>query len=233
VAEDSLSMAGARGTGYRLSVALRARRAFLRWLFRIIFHILCRIRVEGKENIPKKGSYLIAFNHISLFEPPLVLCFWPSAPEAIAGADVFERPWQKILVRGYAAIPVHRGEYDRKVIDAMLAALRAGQPLAIAPEGGRSHTPGLRRALPGVAHMVDQANVPVVPVGVVGSTEDMLKRALRGKRPLLEMKIGKAFLPPRLEGKGADRREMRQANADMVMRAIAALLPADYRGVYE
>src|SRR3990172_10949916 len=99
VAEDSLSMAGARGTGYRLSVALRARRAFLRWLFRIIFHILCRIRVEGKENIPKKGSYLIAFNHISLFEPPLVLCFWPSAPEAIAGADVFERPWQKILVK--------------------------------------------------------------------------------------------------------------------------------------
>lgn len=233
MAEETLPAVGAKQAPYRVSVGLRVQRAFLRWLFRQLFHILCKVRILGKENIPQGSNYIIAYNHISLFEPPLVLSFWPDAPEAIAGADVFERPWQKILVKGYAAIPVHRGEYDRKVIDITLDVLRSGYSLAIAPEGGRSHRPGLRQGRPGVAYLVDLGGVPVVPVGVVGSTDDMLARAIRGKRPLMEMRIGKPFSPPPIRGKGAQRREMRQANADLVMRHIAELLPENYRGVYQ
>ena len=114
----------------------------------------------------------------------------------------------------------------------MLHLLRSGRPLAIAPEGGRSHEVGLRRARPGVAYLMDRARVPVVPVGVVGSTDDMLERALRGERPLLEMRIGEPFLLPPIEGRGEARREARQSNADLVMGHIAALLPEKYHGVY-
>lgn len=233
MAEDSLPAVGTGHLPYRVSAWLRLQRAFLRWLFRILFHILCKIRIVGRENVPQDSNYIIAYNHISLFEPPLVLAFWPDAPEAIAAADVFERPWQKLLVKGYAAIPVHRGEYDRKVIDITLDVLRSGLSLAIAPEGGRSHRPGLRQGRAGVAYLVDQGGVPVVPVGVVGSTDDMLERAIHGKRPLMEMRIGKPFRLPPITGKGAARREMRQTNADLVMQHIAALLPESYRGVYK
>ncbi|MDA1329724.1 MAG: lysophospholipid acyltransferase family protein [Chloroflexi bacterium] len=197
-----------------------------------MFHILCHIEISGLENVPLGSSYIIAHNHISLFEPPLVLSFWPEIPEAIAGADVFERPGQKIMVRAYRAIPVHRGEYDRLVIDTMLEVLTVGRPLLIAPEGGRSHVPGLRRARAGVAYLVDRANVPVVPVGIIGTTDDLLKRALRGKRPRLQMNIGKPFSPPPIAGRGKQRREARQGNADMVMERIAELIPEAYRGVY-
>ena len=217
---------------YRVPPWVQWRRSALRGTFRQIFHTLCKIEINGRENIPANGAYIIAHNHISLFEPPLVLAFWPQIPEAIAGADVFERPVQKFFVRAYKAIPVHRGEYDRKVIEVMLDVLDAGKPLMIAPEGGRSHVTALRKAQAGVAYLVDRAKVPVLPVGISGTTEDMLRRALRAKRPKLVMNIGEPFLLPAIEGRGEQRRAARQRNADRVMERIAALIPQDYRGYY-
>ncbi len=202
-------------------------------VFRVIFLILCRVRIYGQENVPSKSAYIIAYNHISYFEPPLLLAFWPYFPEAVAGADVFERPAVKFFVNGYAAIPVHRGEYDRKVIETMLAALTAGLPIAIAPEGGRGHKAGLRQARAGVAYLMDRARVPVIPVGISGTSDDMLKRALRGQRPELGLHIGKPFNLPPIQGQGEARRAARQANADLVMQHIAATLPEEYWGVYK
>ena len=217
---------------YSVPVSTRFRRWALRTTFRPIFKILCRIQIFGLENIPQDGAYIVAYNHVSLFEPPFILTFWPIPPEALSGAGVFSRPGQKIMAGGYGAIPVHRGKYDRKVIDLMMSILESGRPLLISPEGGRSHASGLRRALPGVAYIMDRAAVPVLPVGVVGGTDDMLNRALRFKRPQLEMHIGKSFRLPPIAGKGDERRQSRQQNADLVMRHIAALLPEDYRGEY-
>lgn len=217
---------------YRVSVATRIRRWALRIIFRPIFHILCDVHIIGKDNIPKYGAYIIAHNHISLFEPPFILAFWPTPPEAVSGADVFSRPGQQIMVMAYGGIPLHRGSYDRKVIDVMMSLLEQGMPLLIAPEGGRSHAIGLRRALPGVAYLMDQANVPVLPVGVVGSSDDMLKRAFRFEQPRLEMHIGEPFKLPPIAGKGKARRRSRQRNADLVMQHISALLPESYHGVY-
>jgi 1-acyl-sn-glycerol-3-phosphate acyltransferase len=90
----------------------------------------------------------------------------------------------------------------------------------------------MRRAMPGVGYIVDAARVPVVPVGLVGTTDDFWKRARRGERPLLEMRIGKPLSLPPIEEKGAARHEARQRNADLVMRHIAGLLPEEYRGEY-
>ncbi len=218
---------------YRVSLGARLFRAVAAPLFRLAFWILSRVKIEGKENIPKSGAYIVAYNHISLFEPPLVLAFWPRLPESVAGADVFDRPGQKILVRAYGAIPVHRGEYDRQVILDMLQVLEAEKPLAIAPEGGRSHKPGLRRGFAGVAYLMDRARVPVVPVGVSGTSDDFGRRAIHGKRPKVHIRIGKAFNLPPIEGSGEERRTARQANADLVMRHIAALLPEEYWGLYK
>lgn len=217
---------------FRPSLGLRLWRGFLRALFRIIFRVLCKVEISGMENVPREGGYIIAYNHVSLFEPPLVLAFWPKPPEAIAGADVFERPGQKILVRSYRAIPVHRGEYDRKAMDTMMEVINAELPLAIAPEGTRSRKPGLQRGRSGVAYIVDRTGAPVVPVGLSGTTGDVLRRALRLKRPHLVMNIGKPFRVPPIKGRGKERRESRQRNADLVMEHIATLLPEEYRGVY-
>jgi 1-acyl-sn-glycerol-3-phosphate acyltransferase len=114
----------------------------------------------------------------------------------------------------------------------VIAAINSGYPLLIAPEGGRSHVTAMRPAHPGVAYIVEKTNVPVVPVGIVGTTDDFWQRAKRGERPQLEMRIGKPIDLPRLVEKGPARREARQRNADLVLQYVAGLLPEDYRGVY-
>ena len=109
----------------------------------------------------------------------------------------------------------------------------AGIPLLIAPEGGRSHAPGLRQAKPGIAYIAEQTGLPVIPVGIVGTTDDFWQKASKGRRPKLEMHIGK---PIRLPASGRKRGRTAQSparrNADLVMRHIAGLLPEEYRGVY-
>ncbi|HQV62772.1 MAG TPA: lysophospholipid acyltransferase family protein, partial [Anaerolineales bacterium] len=176
--------------------------------------------------------YVIAINHISIFDPPLTVSFWPEEPEVIGAADVFEKKGQGTILSLYGVIPVHRGDYDRALLEKILAIIKSGRPLVIAPEGGRSHEPAMRRAMPGVGYIIEHTQVPVIPVGLVGTLDDFWQRAKRGEKPLLEMRIGKPIIFPPITQKGAERREARQHNADLVMRHIAGLLPEEYHGVY-
>jgi len=217
---------------YSVPAHTRLLRFVLRPVFRGLFHLLSRVEISGLENVPRDGAYMIAINHVSLYEAPFMLAFWPVAPEAVGAVEIWQRRGQSILARIYGGIPVHRGEYDRHLIDKMCAVLRSGRPLLIAPEGGRSHTPGMHRALPGVAFVVEKSDVSVVPVGVVGTTDDFLARALRGKRPTLEMRIGEPLQLPKHSNDRGTRRDTRQQNVDLIMKHIARLVPDEYRGVY-
>jgi 1-acyl-sn-glycerol-3-phosphate acyltransferase len=218
---------------YSVPILNRFIRLTFRPVFRLVFHILSKVEIIGKENVPTEGAYLITINHVSLFEPPFLLAFWPMAPEAAGAVEIWNRPGQNILVRGYHGIPVHRGEFDRQALEKMIAVLQSDKPLLLAPEGGRTHELGMRRALPGVAYIVEKTRVPVIPVGIVGTTDDFLEQALHLKRPRLEMRIGKPLWLPSVPGKGAERREALQENADQIMQAIASLIPEEYRGVYQ
>jgi len=218
---------------FRVPLWLRLKRNFLKALIKPLFHILFTVEISGQENIPVGSSYVIAYNHVSIFEPPFVLAFWPEFPEALAGHDVWDRGGlQGVMVKFFGAIPVKRGEYDRNSVEEMLSILRSGKALMISPEGGRSHTIGMRKANPGIAYLVDRANVPVVPVAIIGTNDDAFKQTFNGNRPTFVLKIGKPFsLPPIIE-KGAARRAARQRNADQVMQEIGAMLPEEYHGVY-
>jgi 1-acyl-sn-glycerol-3-phosphate acyltransferase len=217
---------------YSVPTRTHLARSILRPIFRLVFHALSRVRITGLENVPKRGAYLIAFNHVSIIDPPLVTAFWPVAPEVMGAAEVWQRPGQSLLARWYGGIPVHRNQYDRQLIDTALAVLRSGYPLLIAPEGERSHIPGMQPAHRGVAFLMSKANVPVIPVGVVGGTEDFLDRALKGERPYVEMRIGRPLVFSFTDKQLISHREVRQQNTDAVMTQIAALLPPAYRGYY-
>lgn len=225
-------MAASNQATYEVPVRIRILRRIARPIFRLLFHALGRVKILGKQNIPSDEACLIAINHISIFEPPLVLSFWPKAPEAVGAIELWSRRGQSFLVKIYGGIPVNRGQFDRELMTTLLNVLRSGRSLVIAPEGGRSHQPGMKRALPGVAYLAEKAGVRIIPVGIFGSTEDFLNRALHGKRPTIGMNIGKPFQLPAIESLGSERRSARQNNADLVMMEIAKLLPPEYHGVY-
>lgn len=217
---------------YRVPFHSRIGRFLFKPVFRGLFHILASVTITGLENIPIKQPYVAAFNHVSTYDPPFVVACWPEMLEIIGASNVWKKPFEGVFAWLYHGIQVHRGEYDRAVFDKAFSVLASGRPLLMSPEGGRSHITALRRAKPGLAFIIEKAKVPVVPVGIVGTTDDFFAKAIRGKRPVLEMHIGKPFHLPALVGIGDERRESRQRNADLVMTRIAGLLPAHYRGVY-
>lgn len=217
---------------YRAPLHIQVNRLFLRPAFRLIFHVLGRVKITGKENVPLGKPYIVAINHISIFDPPLAVSFWPETAEVIGASDVFAKKGQGLLLKMYGVIPVHRGDYDRALFEKIFAILKSGRPMIMAPEGGRSHETAMRRAMPGIGYMIEHAQVPVLPVGLVGTTDDFWQRAKRGEKPQLEIRIGKPIIFPPMNEKGAGRREARQANSDLVMRRIAGLLPEEYHGVY-
>jgi len=217
---------------YRVSLRFRLTRPALKAIFRGIFHMLANIKIIGKENIPYGKPYVAAMNHVSIFDPPFAGAFWPEQLEIIGAVDVFDKPGQGQLLKAYGVIPVHRGDYDRVLLTRIIHIIKSGLPLLIAPEGGRSHVPAMKRAKSGIAYIIEQTGVPILPVGLVGTTEDFWQRARRGGRPSLEMRIGKPILLPEIKAKGTDRHEIRQKHADLVMRYLAGLLPQEYRGVY-
>jgi 1-acyl-sn-glycerol-3-phosphate acyltransferase len=217
---------------YSVPAKHRLFRFWMRPLFRGVFHLLSQVQISGRENIPQGEAYLVVINHVSLYEAPFMLAFWPEPLEAAGAVEIWERPGQSVLVRLYGGIPVHRGQYDRRVVETMIQVLESGYPLLIAPEGARSHQPGMRRAEPGCAYLAHRTGVPILPVGLVGTTDDFLKKALLIKRPRLEMHIGPQFKLPSISAHGSERRDALQAHADEIMQRIAVLLPLEYQGVY-
>lgn len=217
---------------YRVPLRFRFSRPVLKAVFRGIFHVLANVKITGKENIPYGRPYMAAMNHVSMFDPPFVAAFWPEFLEIIGAADVFEKPGQGQLLRAYGVIPVHRGDYDRSLFARIISIINSGYPLLIAPEGGRSHVTAMRHAKPGLAYIIEKTKVPVVPVGLVGTTTDFWQRAKHRDRPRLEMRIGKPIALPEITVNGAEKHEARQKNSDLVMRHLAGLLPEEYRGVY-
>ncbi len=217
---------------YSVPLKVKLRRPLTKAVFRFLFRLLGRVKISGLENLPAKQGYVVAMNHISIFDPPFVVSFWPHTPEIIGSSEVFHKRGQGFVLKTYGVIPVHRGEYDRVVMDTMLSILQADLPLIIAPEGSRSHVPGLLPAMPGVGYIIEHSGAAVVPVGIAGTTDDYWKRSMQGERPTIEMRVGKPIHFPPMTEKGAERREARQRYSDTVMNHIAGLLPPEYRGAY-
>jgi len=217
---------------YQVPLRFKIIRPMIKRLFRGIFHVLGRVKIVGKENIPFGKPYVVAMNHVSIFDPPFAAAFWPEHLEIIGAEDVFAKPGQGQLLKIYGVIPVHRGDYDRALLSRIIRIIRSGFPLLIAPEGGRSHVPAMRGAKPGVAYIIEKTGVPVLPVGLIGTTEDYWQRSRRGERPLLEMRIGRPIHLPEITARGTERHAARQRNADLIMSYLAGLLPDEYRGVY-
>jgi len=206
-------------------------RNFVCFVFRILYRTLFRVEIIGWDNVPAKGPYIVAFNHVSLFDPPFVVSFWPVRPEVLGAAYLWKKPGIGQLMRLYSVIPINREDVDRGAIRRALSALTAGGVLVLAPEGTRSHKPGLLPAKTGVAYLAHKSNAPVIPVGIVGTTPDALKNTGVFHRPKLTMRIGQpiAFQNPESEKHMST---FLKQNTDVIMTRLAQLLPENYRGHY-
>ncbi|UCG22900.1 MAG: 1-acyl-sn-glycerol-3-phosphate acyltransferase [Chloroflexota bacterium] len=205
----------------------KLERAFVR----LVLFFFGSLKVVGLENIPATGPYILAVNHMSKADPPLVMISWP--PMAKIRFFAGEK-WEKHLIFGplmrhSGAIYINRGEVDRRALRQALAALGDGAVFGLAPEGTRSRVGALIQARDGAAYLASRADVPIVPVGMVNT--DLLGHNMAHlRRTYVETRIGAPFrLPetvPRPKG------DELAACTHLIMIQIAALLPERYWGYY-
>lgn len=196
----------------------------LRAVVRFIFFVIARVRIIGRENIPEKGPFIVAANHLSWLDVPLIPAYLPHQVVYMAKEEAFKSKvgW---LVRFLGAFPVKRGEADRQSLRAADEQLKVGRVMVIFPEGTRSKTHTMAQAHAGLGMIALRSNVPVVPVAVWGS-EHMLKKF----SPRVTVSYGKPIiLRPR--GKKVTREDINEAT-EQIMSTIAEMLPPEYRGVY-
>ncbi|HDQ70645.1 MAG TPA: 1-acyl-sn-glycerol-3-phosphate acyltransferase [Chloroflexi bacterium] len=190
--------------------------------------ITCREYV-GLENIPSEPPYILATNHLSGFDSPLLLVICPHAIRAFAAAKHRRNPLYASILGMMGSIWVKRGEVDRRALKEALAVLERGEALGVAPEGTRARGPyALQEGKVGAAYLATRADVPIVPVGIVGS-ERIMRNLARLRRTDVQIIVGEPF---RLPESGRVRSKKLRQYTDLIMHRIADLLPVAYRGVY-
>ena len=151
-----------------------------------IFFVIFRLHVEGRENVPQTGAIIVAPNHKSDWDPPLIgVAFNTRIIHYMAKEELFKNPFLGWLIRQFGTFPVKRGTVDRTAIRQALRELKAGNPLGIFPEGTRIRREGLGRFHSGMASLALMTGTPVVPVAVIGS------RRMPHKKGPLAVLIGK------------------------------------------
>ena len=202
----------------------------LRALIRLAFKLLSRLTVIGLEGLPKSGGYILAVNHLSRVDPPLVFHLIERDQVTALVADKYKKyPFFRSLIRIVDGIWINRCEADLHALRQARDYLQGGGVLGIAPEGTRSRSGALIPAKTGVAYLADKAGVPVIPAAISG-TDGAVWQLLRLRRPSIRIQFGAAIVIPPIQR--SEREAALQRNTEEIMCQIAAMLPEKYRGVY-
>jgi 1-acyl-sn-glycerol-3-phosphate acyltransferase len=135
---------------------------------------LWRLTVEGSERVPHQGAVIIACNHLSLADPPLVGASISRPVHFIAKQQLFEIPLFGWLIRQVNAFPVRREERDVSAFKTAQRILESGQIVVLFPEGTRSRTGKIGRAKPGVGMLASKTKAVVIPT-CLDNTQHMKK----------------------------------------------------------
>ena len=198
--------------------------------FRVMYATYFRWRVYGAEKVPLNGGVILASNHASFLDPPLVGSGLKRDINYLARESLFRFPGIGALLRSWNAVPVDRDGGGAKGLKVILARLLAGNAIILFPEGTRTKDGQLQPARSGIGLTVIKSTAPVVPVRVFGTFEAFNRRHKFPRPHRLMVKYGQPmhFEKLRAEAKVCSKprlKEIYQEIADEIMAAIAKLEP--------
>jgi 1-acyl-sn-glycerol-3-phosphate acyltransferase len=204
---------------------------FCGWLFfKSAYLVLFRSRFFNAERVPSTGPVILASNHASFIDPPLVGAGLYRAVNYLARESLFRFPVVGWLLRRWQAVPVDRDGGGAAGLKAILDRLRAGGVILLFPEGTRTRDGKLQSARSGIGLAVIKSKAPVIPVRVFGTFEAFGRHR---RFPILHP-IAVKYGPPidfsslRTEAVSCSKERLKQIYqqvADEIMARIAALQP--------
>ena len=207
-----------------MNLSYRCGWLFFRALFATYFHW----RVIDAQNVPKTGSVILAANHASYLDPPIVGAGLDRDINYLARQSLFRFPIVKQILHSWNSVPVDRDGGGAKGLKIILDRLLGGAGIILFPEGTRTYDGKLQPAHAGIGLVVAKSEAPVVPVRVFGTYEAWG----RNQKLPLPKKIAVRYGQPmrfeklRAEAKHCPKDRLKQIYqeiANEIMAAIAAL----------
>lgn len=182
---------------------------FISSIFYIIFKVFFRIKVSGRENLPKKGAAIVMSNHISNYDPPLLAAVFNRPLRFMAKKELFESPVMRFVLYLADAFPVDRDKRDIRAVKKALQVLKKGELLGLFPEGTRMPEGEPGDPKEGSVMLAVKSGVPIIPVGIKNVKTD-------GR---ITVNIGQAFTMDEFSKKRLSKEEREKA-ADLIKEKI-------------
>ena len=204
---------------------------FCHYWLRVTYEMFFRGEVRGLEHVPARGGFLLAANHASFIDPPMIGCQLPRQIAYFARKTLWKGGFSSWWLDAVGTIPVDRdGGQDVSAIKRVLRALREERGLILFPEGTRTPDGRLQPAKAGVGFIAVKTQVPVIPVRIFGSHEAFGRdRPLRLGTPVTVV-FGAPILPADYDDPAAGK-ERAQVASERIMARIARLHPPGCRVV--
>ena len=207
-------------------VAMEFLYGIFHYLALTIYDICFRGEVAGLENIPKRGAFIVACNHASHLDPPIIGSLVPRQMAFFARKTLWKPGIASWWLDGVGTIPVDRdGGSDVTAIRRVLQTLNSGKALILFPEGTRSPDGHLQAAKPGVGLIACKTQAPVLPVRIFNSHEAFGRKGGLRLGTRVSVTFGPVLPPAVYDPPGAGR-DRYQKTSERIMLAISQLSEA-------
>jgi 1-acyl-sn-glycerol-3-phosphate acyltransferase len=189
--------------------------------FRAAARAFFRYQVVGREKLVQDGPVLIAANHESFLDPPLVGVAYDQAVHYLARKTLFRGPTKWLYPR-WNAIPVDQEAPDMNSLKKIIKLLRSGEQVVVFPEGARTLTGELQPGEAGVGLIAAKSQATIQPVRIFGAFQALPRGSGRLRFHPVTIVVGEPMTLTD-EERRAKGREAYQAIADRIMEEIAAI----------
>jgi 1-acyl-sn-glycerol-3-phosphate acyltransferase len=199
-----------------------------------VVYLCCRVKIEGRDRLPRRGAFILAANHRSFLDSIFIPMVVHRRVTFVAKAEYFDDAKTAWFFRGCGQIPIRRGggSASERALESATEVLQAGRVFGIYPEGTRTRDGKLHRGHTGVARLALKNQVPIVPIGLIG-TDDV--QPVDRKMPRLFQRVtvrfGEPISPERYSDRPHDHLVLRELT-DEVMYEIGELSGYEYVDTY-
>jgi 1-acyl-sn-glycerol-3-phosphate acyltransferase len=202
---------------------------FLKRVLRFLMFIGLRVEKQDLDKVPRQGAVLVYCNHANFLDPVVVSAVMDRDIAIMGKQEMFDKPITGLIYRLYGVFPIRRTEGDVSAFRRAMTVLHEGGLLIIAPEGTRNGTGRLQRGKPGLIDLALRTGALIQPVSVLGVLPFYANMA-KLRRTNLVVRAGEPY-HPKASSRKPPRDEV-QRLTDEAMYRLAALMPAELRGVY-
>jgi 1-acyl-sn-glycerol-3-phosphate acyltransferase len=211
------------------TLASRAFYQFVRALIALFAKLLFRIEVQGRENVPAAGAFILAPGaHRSNIETFVVSIVTRRRMRFMGKDSLWKHAASDWFFSSLGGFPVHRDAADREALNQTLDLVQRGEAVVMFPEGTRRTGPTIdaEHLRDGVAYVASRAQIPIVPVGIGGAERVMPPKAKYLRPTKMVLIVGEPLSPPPLKESGRVSRSAVRAMTDDLRSTLQALFDA-------